>query len=345
MMITKKLFKVTLGMTAVASLLSLMGCAAGPKGIAIVELDTMDKRKIRTHEGWKRIFSVKDDRFYTLQQTDGKLILRSRDYQGAILKVKELPLFDKLLYIKNKDISDNGNKLVSFDRRSRSIKMWELSDDSELTLVPAEVGRSGVRIRKVKFISDDEILIVLGKDSAFNRDQDQILKYHIPSETLQVVKAMSVHEVSLSPSKRFLAFTDRVGHNNLAVLDLEINDIIETQINKPGTTVMTFSWSPDETKIAYENSTNDTIYVYDITTQENSVVREFDEELLCYDLFFTDNEHLLYRLGPDDSSPRDEPLRIANIDSGEIVQTIDNIRVWGSLSVVDGGNRIIFIYQ
>ncbi len=353
MILNHKFYLLIFVVTAIACLISAIGCvSSGPRGIAVIELETMKRHRTRT--GFREfIVSANDHKqcFYTLEYTDdNNLVLRQRDYQAALKRTAVFPGVKLVFYDRAHAVSDDGKRVVFLDTASSSIKMWDSTDNTGLTLMPYASGGAGaLHIRAIEFISDDEILIVLNRDPDFARDEAQLLKYHIPSQILTVVKTiprLSRH-VSLSPSGRFLAYIDRGVRGNLGVIDLANGEVIESQINKPGDSPSAFSWSPDETRIVYFSGTARAIYLYDIARGERTVVRDSDSnaDILCYNLLFIGDDYLLYNNNFKGSSPLEENLWIVEIASGEIVQKIKNARVWGSLTVLDDGRRIAYVYR
>jgi len=333
--------------TVIACLISAIGCvSSGPRGIAVIELETMKRHNTRT--GFREfIISANDHRkcFYTLEYTDNNLVLRQRDYQSALKKTTVVPGVELIYHARAHAVSDDGKRIVFLDMASSSIKMWDSTVNSGLTLMPY-ASRGALQIKKIEFISDDEILIALNRDPDFDRDEAQLLKYYIPSETLEVVKTMPrlSRHVSVSPSGRFLAYIDRGVRGNLAFIDLTKGTIVKSRINEIEDSPSHFSWSPDESRIAYFSRTAKATYVYDITKQERTVVRN-DPGLTCYDLLFVGDDRLLYRTRLSGASTIKQNLWIVEVASGEIVQRIENVRIWGFLNVVDGGRRIAYVYR
>ena len=145
---------------------------------------------------------------------------------------------------------------------------------------------------------------------------------------------------ALSSDNKYLAYVDEdeMMKDKIVILNLSTAEkTVLVKSDKRDSIINNVCWSPDGQKLGYTHGKE--IKIIDVFGKKNTTVKSFADNLLCYELRFIDNQHLVYQLGEFSSGY--EPLRILEIATGKDVKVIKNLEINGRLYVVDNGKKII----
>lgn len=273
--------------------------------------------------------------FRTLRREGQNLESRVVSFVGAPLSTQRFPLlFEGYADANGFGLNPDGSGMFYYRYRDRSLCMFD--GTAETVLMP-KAASSGFSICLIRWIADNELLLLLAADPEVGRLRDAIIRLNIETKearTLYEPTYIDHRQHAISPSGQLLAFLDgRQRHDiyeDLKVIDLQTGKLVCQFENVMRQLIGHPSWSPDGTRIAF--SLGREIVTMDLQAKRGPVLVRIPESRICYSLLWADPDTLIYEEGTPDT----KTLNRLEIQSGKRIQLRD-IRINGRMYHIDGG--------
>ncbi len=329
-------------------LILLQGCGIGIKsvGIGIIDIESNHTLFLASKEYREVIVNVDHSHnlFRTFQQLGENSVITEISLNGRTIKKTEIPIAIPAYW--NKDswsIAPNGKAIIYFDPYAYCLRKFDLLAFKDETIFP-DIATGYYGIRKIFWLSNEEILIVLGKDKY--RNKNEILIFDIEKHTKKTIIQPDYLDngcYSLSPTKRYFTYREKDYQHSINgkinIIDLASKTVI-AQIEDSNLEIRNVCWDQKGVQLAYKK--RNTIYSYTIMTSKSEIVKTLPKDLIIYDLIFFDVNKLAYKFG---KSPNKKGLSIFKelhlIDlTGKEIWKIEK-QFWGDIFPVNNGKKVL----
>lgn len=231
-------------------------------------------------------------RVWTLQRKTDGYELRTRTFDGDVLSSLNIPFFrSDYMNDVGHALGPRGDRIAFYDRPSQGIALLDIASD-KVDILVKQVASSSVPIKRILWISEEDILVLLDSDRKASRETSLLLHINVPQKTKASVYESDVfaRDIIFSQTASAVAcwgLLRKTSKDEVCSLVLLDSRSFRTLAEiREGEIIRAAAWSPDGQLLAYAVGKRG-VSVYSRKTEESTPIFEEQGDRTCYNVGFT----------------------------------------------------------
>ena len=312
------------------------GCLTSQK-VGLLDLDTGHSVTFSSETPyWDAIVTTPVDSQYVyhMYRKDEGLRLVKRDLTGKVLKEISMPLFYPWYTSAHVALRPDESGVAYLKYETADLFYFDFTSGKE-SLLASNIASSELTLKDLVWIDNRYLVATREQDTKIGRVMASVVK--IDSEGRQIVAELALREkrpadVSISPSRRFLAISPDDWGQGICIVDLvSLKVVSEVPVTDKRSYMIRPAWLADSITLAYVDG--NTLSVFSLTDNSIKPIMEIPKDHVCYFVGYPRKNLLLVRSG---TSGGNSKLKMINPVSGQIVKTISKPFNGSMLLIADG---------